>query len=73
MIQIDYPERSLWSDIVKRPVMNTEHLFDTVRAILRRVKSEGDRAVALATLASMDLPEGLFGALAEILTAFTEA
>lgn len=45
MIQIDYPERSLWSDIVKRPVMNTEHLFDTVRAILRRVKSEGDRAV----------------------------
>ena len=45
MIQIDYPERSLWPDIVKRPVMNTEHLFDTVRAILRRVKSEGDRAV----------------------------
>ena len=45
MIQIDYPERSLWSDIVKRPVMNTEHLFDTVRAILCRVKSEGDRAV----------------------------
>ena len=45
MIQIDYPERSLWPDIMKRPVMNTEHLFDTVRAILRRVKSEGDRAV----------------------------
>ena len=30
---------------LKRPVMNTENLFDTVRAIIDRVKTEGDRAV----------------------------
>lgn len=30
---------------MKRPVMNTENLFDTVRAIIDRVKAEGDRAV----------------------------
>ena len=29
----------------KRPVMNTENLFDTVRGIIDRVKSDGDRAV----------------------------
>lgn len=45
MILIDYPGRSEWPDIVKRPTMNTEHLFDKVRAILRRVKAEGNRAV----------------------------
>lgn len=45
MIQIDYPGRELWPDIVKRPVMDTGHLFDSVRAILQRVKAEGDRAV----------------------------
>ena len=47
--------------------------FDLKEQVYGLVRGEGDRAVALATLASMDLPEGLFGALAEILTAFTEA
>lgn len=45
MIQIDYPGRHQWPEIVKRPVMNTENLFDTVRSILQQVKAEGDRAV----------------------------
>ena len=31
--------------MLKRPVMNTENLFDTVRSIINRVKAEGDRAV----------------------------
>ena len=30
---------------MKRPVMNTEHLFDTVRDIIRTVRAEGDKAV----------------------------
>lgn len=30
---------------MKRPVMNTENLFDTVRSVIDRVKAEGDRAV----------------------------
>ena len=45
MIQIDYPDRSLWPDVLKRPVMNVESLFDTVRGILQRVQAEGDSAV----------------------------
>ena len=31
--------------MLKRPVMTTENLFDTVRSIINRVKAEGDRAV----------------------------
>ena len=48
---INNPDRSQWAEILKRPVMNTENLFDTVRRIIDRVraedrvKSDGDRAV----------------------------
>ncbi len=42
---INYPDRSQWTELLKRPVMNTENLFDTVRGIIDRVKLEGDRAV----------------------------
>lgn len=39
------PDKSQWAELLKRPVMNTESLFDTVRGIIERVKAEGDRAV----------------------------
>ena len=42
---ITNPDKSQWAELLKRPVMNTENLFDTVRAIIDRVKTEGDRAV----------------------------
>ena len=45
MIQIDYPPRDQWSELLRRPLMNVENLFDTVRGILRRVQLEGDDAV----------------------------
>ncbi len=45
MKQIEYPDKSQWAEILKRPSLNVESLFDTVRAILDRVKMEGDRAV----------------------------
>ena len=45
MILISNPDKSLWQEILKRPVMNTENLFDTVRSVIDRVKEEGDRAV----------------------------
>ena len=45
MKQIEYPDKTQWPEILKRPVLNVESLFDTVRAILDRVKAEGDRAV----------------------------
>ena len=45
MILISTPDKSQWQEILKRPVMNTENLFDTVRSVIDRVKEEGDRAV----------------------------
>lgn len=45
MILIDYPEKSQWQELLKRPVMNTESLFGVVQGIIGRVKAEGDEAV----------------------------
>ena len=45
MILISNPDKYQWQEILKRPVMNTENLFDTVRSVIDRVKEEGDRAV----------------------------
>ena len=45
MILISNLDKSQWQEILKRPVMNTENLFDTVRSVIDRVKEEGDRAV----------------------------
>lgn len=45
MKQIKYPSREQWTDILKRPALNTENLFDTVRGIINRVRAEGDAAV----------------------------
>lgn len=65
MILITNPDKSRWPEILKRPVMNTENLFDTVRSIIDRVKTEGDRAVLdyeekfdKVTLASLVVSEG---------------
>ena len=45
MILISNPDKFQWQEILKRPVMNTENLFDTVRSVIDRVKEEGDPAV----------------------------
>ncbi len=45
MILISNPNKTQWTEILKRPVMNTEHLFDTVRNVINCVKTRGDRAV----------------------------
>ena len=42
---IKYPDRSQWDEILKRPVLNTESLFDTVRDIINRVRVGGDWTV----------------------------
>lgn len=42
---INYPSREQWAELLKRPALNTENLFDTVRVIIDRVKAEGDSAV----------------------------
>lgn len=45
MILINQPHKTEWSQLLKRPVMETERLFDTVRAVIREVRTNGDRAV----------------------------
>ena len=53
---ITCPEPSQWAELLQRPVIHTEALFDTVRQIMARVKAEGDRAV-LAYAATFDRVE----------------
>lgn len=45
MKQIKYPLKEQWDELLKRPALNTEDLFDTVRSIINKVKTEGDKAV----------------------------
>ncbi|MDR3119688.1 MAG: histidinol dehydrogenase [Mediterranea sp.] len=42
---LKYPLPAQWSGILKRPAMDTEHLFGTVRAIIENVRTAGDRAL----------------------------
>lgn len=42
---IKYPDRSQWNEILKRPILETENLFDTVRNIVNCVRAGGDRVV----------------------------
>ena len=42
---IKYPSKEQWTELLKRPALNTESLFDTVRSIINKVRTEGDKAV----------------------------
>ena len=42
---IKYPSKEKWAERLRRPALNTESLFDTVRGIIDRVRTEGDKAV----------------------------
>lgn len=42
---LKYPSREQWTEILKRPVLETESLFDTVRIIISKVRTEGDKAL----------------------------
>ncbi|MCD7901241.1 MAG: histidinol dehydrogenase [Bacteroides sp.] len=42
---IKYPEQNQWEEILRRPMLKTEKLFDTVQTIINQVKGEGDKAV----------------------------
>ncbi len=45
METINYPEKSRWSELTKRPAMDVSTLFDTVRTVLAEVRAGGDKAV----------------------------
>lgn len=42
---IKFPKREKWVQLLQRPALDTESLFDTVRGIIGRVRAEGDRTV----------------------------
>lgn len=42
---IKYPSKEQWKELLKRPALNTEKLFDAVRVIIDKVNTEGDKAV----------------------------
>ena len=44
-VGVTNPDKNQWANLLKRPTLDTESLFDTVKALIERVKTEGDRAV----------------------------
>ena len=42
---IKYPSKEKWAEILRRPALNTESLFDTVRGIIDRVRTHDINAV----------------------------
>ena len=45
MQYFEYPDRSEWEAIIKRPLKDHDSLLETVNAILKNVKENGDEAV----------------------------
>jgi histidinol dehydrogenase len=50
MNYIEYPNKSDWNNLLKRPVFDTKSLEDKVVPILQQVKTEGDEALKRLTL-----------------------
>lgn len=42
---IKYPLKEQWNEILKRPALETEKLFESVRTIIDKVREEGDKAL----------------------------
>jgi histidinol dehydrogenase len=42
---IEHPQRTEWAELLKRPAMNTEQLFEVVRALISEVRQGGDQAI----------------------------
>jgi len=45
MKKILYPSKSEWAEMLRRPVLNVEILFENVGTILKEVRTNGDKAV----------------------------
>lgn len=58
---IENPPEAEWAEIIKRPGLNSENLFQTVSEIINTVKAEGDFAVKNYSLKFHDFaPENLW-------------
>ena len=53
---IKYPTKDQWTELLKRPALNTESLFDTVRSIIDKVRAEGDKAVPVGGSILLRMP-----------------
>lgn len=42
---INLPSEDQWPDLLSRPALDTEKLFDAVRSLINKVRTEGDRAL----------------------------
>lgn len=42
---INVPSADQWPDLLRRPALDTEKLFDAVRSLINKVRTEGDRAL----------------------------
>ena len=42
---VQYPARETWEKLLKRPVIDSSSLFETVRQVLEEVRKKGDQAV----------------------------
>ncbi len=42
---VQYPARETWEELLKRPVIDSSSLFETVRQVLEEVRKKGDQAV----------------------------
>lgn len=42
---VEYPQRSTWAELLKRPTIDTTKLFGIVQGVLTQVREEGDKAV----------------------------
>lgn len=42
---INLPSEDQWPDLLRRPALDTEKLFDAVRSLINKVRTEGDRAL----------------------------
>ena len=41
----EFPDRDMWPELLKRPALSNESLYDTVGAVLEQVRREGDAAL----------------------------
>lgn len=45
MKRINYPKRSEWAELLKRPALDTTSLFGTVQKVIDQVRQQGDRGL----------------------------
>lgn len=42
---VEYPARESWQELLKRPALSSESLYDTVKEVLEQVRAGGDRTI----------------------------